>query len=181
MHGWTVVSKAFSSGPGTQAALRTCYDYVHTIPSPQGQLISLSHLSSRDGNQELTTEPQPRVATWYTGERGPCACLASELSGSQLPSAAPPPPPKYLTLLGRAVIIAKSHCPRVQPGPSPGYAQRRWTVCPRSSSPRELSHGFCRLGLVYLSPVITLPGVASHLKIVFLPLFIGISYGQVLL
>ena len=100
LHGWTVVSKAFSTGPGTQAALRTCYDYVHTIPSPQGQLISLSHLSSRDGNQELTTEPQPRVATWYTGERGPCACLASELSGSQLPSAAPPPPPQVSDTTG---------------------------------------------------------------------------------
>ena len=68
-----------------------------TIPSLQGQLILLSHLaggdlSSRNENQELTTEPQPSVATSYMGERGPCACLASELSKSQLISAAPPLP-----------------------------------------------------------------------------------------
>ena len=85
-------AKHLALGLGHRQHSEHVSDYIHTIPSPQGQLISLSHLSSRDGNQELTTEPQPRVATWYMGERGPCACLASELSGSQRPSAAPPLP-----------------------------------------------------------------------------------------
>lgn len=114
------------------------------IPSPQGQLMLLSHLaggdlSSRDENQELTTEPQPSVATWHMRERGPCACLASELSKSQLPSAAPP-----LPQISHTTGPGGNH--NKEP-PSEGSARARpcakfsagGTVYPRSSSPCELS------------------------------------------
>ena len=56
-----------------------------------------------------------------------------------------------------------------------------WNSLPSAPpSPVNSPDGFWRLRLVHLYPVITVPGVVFHLKIVFLPLFIGISYGQLL-